>query len=299
MAGFDFNKAENSPLYNTEWNQLLDLLPSSYTIFKKGALYYAVPGKDGGTILSNATMLTLIDAAIAALTSGGRITTHDIIISPYDLTMSEDVVIIENYKGKQRKISKSDDGYIYVLSEEHDILTNRPAIPKWHERGEVNPIILGAGKLILVHRKDIVQGGEISWAGRFTYGTYEWKGYVSEVVTDWDIYLGFCEEFPAGWRNAIFIWYDGSQAKWLFETIKAGTKETTEITGINFLAERKFKIEWTSTYVKFYIDDVLKATHSTQVPTTRMIGFIETLPDTVEHATNDVFSYTRDWQKIV
>jgi len=157
---------------------------------------------------------------------------------------------------------------------------------------------LRQGNLALCTRKDLTEGGEASFAGLLYYGTYEWKGYVTEEVGNWSIYLGFAEAFPAGWRDAIFLWYDGENEKWLFDVIKEGSTSSHEITGTDFTNEHIFKVVWTQSNVTLYIDSNLEKTHTTNIPIIRMTAFVETLPDETTHATNDHFVYCKDWQHI-
>lgn len=120
----------------------------------------------------------------------------------------------------------------------------------------------------------------LAFGKTFHFGTYEWKARLVEPVMDATIILGVLEK-RHGWADEgiIALKHAGSDHKYYFVTsseAKGGTgNETTEITAIDFTVEHTFKIEWTSTYVKFYIDDVLKATHTTKVPQDPMQLFAE------------------------
>jgi len=122
----------------------------------------------------------------------------------------------------------------------------------------------------------------LAFGKTFSFGTYEWKGRMVEPVTDATIYLGILEK-RHGWADEglIALLHDGSDHKYYFKTsneVKGGAgSESTEIIGIDFTVEKTFKIEWTSTFVKFYIDDVLKATHNTKVPQDPMQIFSEVI----------------------
>lgn len=117
----------------------------------------------------------------------------------------------------------------------------------------------------------------ISWLGvgkTFGYGTYEWKAKAENAVANTSIYIGGLE-YHHGWSNEgiACIRWDGT--KWEAHSSWGGSGESTEITGITFTNENTFKIEWTDSYVKYYVNDVLKATHTTYVPQAPMQLFAE------------------------
>jgi hypothetical protein len=69
--------------------------------------------------------------------------------------------------------------------------------------------------------------------------------------------------------DAIFITYDGRTGnnRIGFVTVKDGQGETTDLTGIfNPEIKHKYKIVWYSYQVLLYVDNVLRATHTTRVP---------------------------------
>lgn len=116
----------------------------------------------------------------------------------------------------------------------------------------------------------------LAWGKGYGYGTYEWKAKAENPVANAHIYLGIFERHH-GWASegGIFLLWDGTQ--WKFRTYAIGdpTPEDTVITGITFTDENTFKIIWTESYVKLYINGDLKATHTTKVPNEDMQLFAE------------------------
>jgi len=120
----------------------------------------------------------------------------------------------------------------------------------------------------------------ISWLAygkTFGYGSYEWKGKVANAVNYTTLFLGLFEH-RHGWANEGAIFLKCADGTWSFQTYKTdGTQESTTITGVDFTIERTFRVEWVASSVKLYIDDVLKATHSTAVPQVEMQLFSEVI----------------------
>ncbi len=86
------------------------------------------------------------------------------------------------------------------------------------------------------------------------------------VENKWDWFAGASV-------HAAMVYSNGAGA-WYFVTEDDGTTESTLIAGIDFTAQHTFKIIWEDASefpatgrVRFYIDDVLKATHIIAVPT--------------------------------
>lgn len=58
-------------------------------------------------------------------------------------------------------------------------------------------------------------------------------------------------------------------------TRNAAGSECDTIAAQDWTSEKDFKIEWTTTSVKYYVDDVLKITHTLREPNVRMLIFHE------------------------
>lgn len=131
----------------------------------------------------------------------------------------------------------------------------------------------------------------------FHFGTYEWKGKVKNAVAKATIYLGILERHH-GWysEGLIAVMWDGVLEKYYFITSEGGNIEQTEITGIDFTQEHTFKIEWTATEVKLYIDGILKLTHSqaNAVPQHPMQLFFETLTHDATPPASEPYCYFRN-----
>lgn len=151
-------------------------------------------------------------------------------------------------------------------------------------RTDVVGLIYYEDPYIVIRLHDIASkiASWLAFGKTFSFGTYEWKAKMVNPVTDSTIYLGILEK-RHGWSDEglIALYHDGSDHKYYFKTtneVKGGAgNETTEILAIDFTVEHTFKIEWTTTFVKFYIDDVLKATHTTKVPQDPMQLFAEVI----------------------
>lgn len=166
-----------------------------------------------------------------------------------------------------------------VWSEAHDVTWISPAdeyLPL-NFRTDRSGLIYYNDPYIII-RCNVDAYHAISWLAfgkTFGFGTYEWKAKAANAVNNCSIYLGLFE-YRHGWaaEGAIFLrWVDTA---WNFHTCKVdGTTENTVISGVDFTAEHTFKVEWTSTIVKFYVDGSLKASHSTAVPQVSMQLFAE------------------------
>lgn len=117
----------------------------------------------------------------------------------------------------------------------------------------------------------------ISWLAYgevFDYGVYEFKAKAENWGVNCTIYIGGFEHHH-GWSTegiAVFRW---SGTQWEAYTSWGDNAENTEITGVTFTNENTFKIDWTSTYVKYYVNGTLKVTHTTYVPQDSMQLFAE------------------------
>jgi hypothetical protein len=130
--------------------------------------------------------------------------------------------------------------------------------------------------VIRVHNKSDQWISWVAFGEIFDFGTYEWKARCENNVSNTFIYLGIFEHHH-GWCNEgiIAVRFDDS-TKWRFYTSnEAGETEATVISDVDFTAENTFKIDWASSYVSFYVNGALKATHTTAVPQEAMQLFAE------------------------
>ena len=88
--------------------------------------------------------------------------------------------------------------------------------------------------------------------------------------------LGFSDNLSNGpWNGNQMVFTSDTGTNWLAKTVIAGVVTTTDTgVAVSTTSWQKLKIVATSTSVKFYIDDVLKATHTTNIPTTATMGIV-------------------------
>ncbi|MEM2849043.1 MAG: hypothetical protein QXI36_02065 [Candidatus Bathyarchaeia archaeon] len=143
-------------------------------------------------------------------------------------------------------------------------------------RGKSRPL-LTAGGYYVEPREDTYE--HCSWITlkEYGYGTYQWIAKVGGTTWGEEYACGFEHHhgFPLEGLITFLRLYDAGGLKHRCWTSWNGNQQTTDLTEENWTTERTFKIEWTSTYVKFYINNVLKATHSTVVPQDSMGFFSE------------------------
>jgi len=102
--------------------------------------------------------------------------------------------------------------------------------------------------------------------------------------------------FTGASAHAAMLYSDGAGG-WNFYTEDDGDTESTAIIGIDFTTQHTFKIIWedASEYpatgrVRLYIDDVLKATHETAVPTHPLLFFLLMDSYIVAYSTDNVWT---------
>ncbi|MBI5970577.1 MAG: hypothetical protein HY884_05430 [Deltaproteobacteria bacterium] len=93
-----------------------------------------------------------------------------------------------------------------------------------------------------------------------------------------------------GPSNAIILDMQADGGNWKAVTTSGGTSTTTDtgVAGTN--SWQKLKVVATSTSVAFYIDDVLKATHTTNIPTAKL-GVCVSLYRTPQNTTMQTIDY--------
>ncbi|MCK4698293.1 MAG: DUF2341 domain-containing protein [Dehalococcoidia bacterium] len=117
------------------------------------------------------------------------------------------------------------------------------------------------------------------------------------VENKWDWFAGSSAHAAMVYSNAAGAWY--------FVTEDDGATESTLIAGIDFTAQHTYKIIWEDASefpatgrVRFYIDDILKATHIIAVPThplqffLTMDSYIDAASDSTEYTKVHTFSAT-------
>jgi len=117
----------------------------------------------------------------------------------------------------------------------------------------------------------------ISWLAfgkTFGFGQYEWKAKADNNETNSYLYLGGLE-YHHGWYNEGIICLRWSGTEYAVCTTWSGGETATSVNDIDFTTERTITINWTSSYVEYYIDDVLKANHTSNVPQAPMQLFAE------------------------
>jgi len=79
--------------------------------------------------------------------------------------------------------------------------------------------------------------------------------------------VGFADEAsPYDASNGVYQYVTGGGVGTYFFTTSAGLSTATNLAE-DWSIEHEFDIEWTSTEAKFYQDGVLRATHTTNIPT--------------------------------
>jgi len=131
--------------------------------------------------------------------------------------------------------------------------------------------------LPLAYRIDNETNHWISWLAfgkTFGFGQYEWKAKADNNETNSYLYLGGLE-YHHGWYNEGIICLRWSGTEYAVCTTWSGGETATSVNDIDFTIERTIMINWTSSYVEYYIDGVLKANHTSNVPQAPMQLFAE------------------------
>lgn len=112
---------------------------------------------------------------------------------------------------------------------------------------------------------------------QFGYGTYEWYAKLENPTTLSSIFVGgFEKKHGFAEYGLIAPMYDAVGNQYILRTMDdAGNIEDTVLGAEDWTSEKKFTIEWTVSSVKLWVDDVLKATHTTRVPTQYHQFFVE------------------------
>lgn len=129
------------------------------------------------------------------------------------------------------------------------------------------------------------------------YGTYEWKGKASGMEANKYLAWGFHRYFYQ-YSDGIELFWDGLGTKkgWKLWNASGGKSTISTIAGIDFTEEHTFRIAWTETEIRLYIDSKLEKTNNTNVPTCRLYPFMVAL--IMGETTLDSYVYGKDWRKI-
>lgn len=136
----------------------------------------------------------------------------------------------------------------------------------------------------------------ISWitvAEVFSYGTYQWKGKFLNVGTNKRLWMGF--EYRHGRADNGIIAFRHIGSGYRVSTSWNGSMTHEDLTGQDWTSETEFKIVWTSSKVEFYVDGVLKATITTNIPQAPM-GFFAEVGTLSTAPTTDSKIYVKDFE---
>jgi len=110
------------------------------------------------------------------------------------------------------------------------------------------------------------------------YGTYEYDVQINVHDGNTTFFFGFVEEAPSNAENSVIFKCIGSNYQ--FETFKDGTVTRTEnIAGIDLRTKGTIKLIWEAGRARLYVNGILKADHTTNVPTAKGILFAEIYRD--------------------
>ena len=130
--------------------------------------------------------------------------------------------------------------------------------------------------VIRVHNRSNQWISWLAFGEVFDFGVYEWRAKCENNVSGAIIYLGILEHHH-GWCNEgiIVVKFDESLTWQFYTSDETGNTESTVIDDVDFTVENTFKIDWTPSSVSLYINDALKATHTSAVPQESMQLFAE------------------------
>jgi len=245
-------------------NIYLDDLPStvSYVVKTDGSYYWAT--RHDGKIMWNGTdKATVVQNTIDALTLGGTIVLMDM-RKPNGLTQPSDVRIIEHYHGQERVYLWSGLAFSPISTR-----TGTDSLTYYDSQD---------GAYTIYMTSSVAANQFFSfWTmeQQFGFGTYQWKGKISnDSNANLMYFVGGLEWHHGRMGDGIICFYFNGTHYKIVNTYNMLDTETV-LTGQDWKIERTFKIEWSSTQVKFYIDGTLKATHSTNIPQYPMCFFAE------------------------
>lgn len=277
--------------------RLLESIPASYVVWKDGDTYRAECLLKNGTDYTVGTDTAVIQAAIDAVhgAGGGDIIVKGFTIPETGLTHYSDVTLYEHYKGTQRKFMVLSDDSTVKLGLQYSVI-DRPCIPMFLAK-ELASLALRGGYLTIIQRDDTTGSSyntEVFFPAVIGYGTYEWKAKATTPSANRMQYLGFAEEACTQFKDSIFVKVEGTT--YVFQTYKANALTGTNLGAQDWTTEKTFKIEWAANLAKLYVNDVLLATHTTNVPDKPLIVFMESSHEGAQ-ATH-TYMYGKDWKKI-
>jgi len=278
-------------ILSLNYSSLKETLPHDvdYTIVTDGAGNYRAIKYNGEALWNSINKTYTIQSAIDALTSG-TIYLKDLTLPTVSLKAG---VTIINEKIEARMF---DDGYIYILGKTGKIL-NEKSIPRFGTSGNGESLPCFKDGYLFQGTGSTTAGYSAAiFLESIGYGVYEWKGKISGASAGAKRYVGWgFHQYYREYIGGMEVYYDGIQDKWYLWS-SDGFQEANEIKGIDWTVEHTFRLDWTASSVKLYIDDVLKATNSVHPPSaTRLFPFQEII-NTSEPSVIKIWS--KDWQKI-
>jgi hypothetical protein len=190
------------------------------------------------------------------------------------------------------------DGFQYKLGTTGAILST-PSIPQYISAGSYTNSspsgFLQEGYLAVALSSSRVATSAAVFTQSIDYGIYEWKGKIAGMEDGRFMGWGF-HKFYRQASDGIEIYLDPYYDKWFLWNARSGVITSTEIVGVDFTIEHKFTLEWTTSYIKLYIDDTLVAQNQENIPNIRLYPFQEII--NLQEGTQDAYVFSKDWQKI-
>ena len=234
----------------------------SYLIWQEDSTYYAKNGFTGNVDYSNANRSIVINSCMSALSNGGTIVLNEVTKPAYSTyTHAANVTIIEHYKGEIREFTSVGMKFGPLASRVgNNALT--------HYDSNNGSYVCKVGSVAGNSFYSLWTVGQT-----FDYGTYQWNGSVFGTSSDMNQIFGF--EYLHGFAGEGLISFECLEGGCKVKSAWGGSAEQTSLGGEDWTSEMIFKVEWTSTSVKYYVDGVLKDTDTTYVPQAAMCIFIE------------------------
>lgn len=257
---------DGQKIATAQWARLIESIPASYTVWynNSDSKYYAECLLKGGTDYGPGTLSTVLQAANDALASGGTIALKEI-RKPNDVTLSSDVNLLEFYQGNMREYTSTGLKFRCLGTREEK------GLPFYDSTD---------GSYVVRVLSGAPDSTYVSWwtiGETFGFGTYQWTGYDANIAANREIIFGFENHHGNSDEGIISFAHVSSSFtaanKWNSNT------QSTGLSGMDWTSETTFKVEWSASAVKFYVDGNLEATHTTAnaIPQEPMCFFSEAL----------------------
>jgi len=243
------------------------------------AAHATYPRKDIIVLASDGTLSAVKGTAEAAvpsdLTGSGTLNPEAADVPANKIVLAE--VWVAN---GETEIANADVTDRRMFREGLQLLNTGPEIGGFNEDGKTRMFMRPLANFV----------NKIQGMGRFgPYETTQWNAKMTGTSeAGYQVFPGGAEEVPSppyeelGYQDAMYFRLTGTTYESV--TNKGGSIQDETLTGQDWTADTLFKTVWTAGSVKFYTDGTLRSTHSTQVPTTKMIRFCEIVSDaTPEH----------------